>query len=739
MSFKSIFERIEDLTIEEILSDSFALEIRNVETSNSVIRLYSKKISDFRNLDVTTVLKYIMVFAINEPDMAIDIARKKGVFRYKSWGLEDNKALFLLKKLKECRKLLFSEATLKYIESKIEISWFFEFYKESENKLVNFIKEHYKNRHRVIENGVLFEEALFKELLAYDDMLFISNQSLNTSNNKDKLYSYSHEQISESISYLIYLCDTNINFSYPFIPIVIPEFVTSNAIEGIILLGCKVCKIQEWEAFIDYFPYCIKRNDRTYTIFAENPIYDKSMRLGYVNSILQSQLSIDRGDEMFSEVLELSELSRVFDCDAINFVEEIGTGKLSRYRISIPELLLEKGFESKNSFYKEELIEIQRFSKDFNIPGMEALNKKITKNCTLKDVILFKRFFAIFNYVAGYQLLSQKNSKKIISSLLPSFSRKNLISTVGKIIGSSLKAEELITLFTYNKKYKLDLQYTPLLSYSEYIMMPLFLTVKSNFLRNCIAQSYIVKNQIVNQEDKEYLVLRLKETLENNHPNFKVFTNKKFKYNNRNGEVDVILITDDSLYLFECKAPLEPTSNFELRSTNDHICKAANQLTYSSQAFADEEFRKPFLKCLGVEEKARTVYTCIVMGNRIFNGYMALSHPIRYIGELDMIVNNGIIRSNIGEWSCWNNSTFSEKNLIDFISPDDKLHKANFDAMVEYKEYMHIKGKKIELSTYVFDTYQAVLNYDKCFSIVSRDNEKFNNIKQNIENSRSKK
>lgn len=184
--------------------------------------------------------------------------------------------------------------------------------------------------------------------------------------------------------------------------------------------------------------------------------------------------------------------------------------------------------------------------------------------------------------MAGHQLLSQKNSKKIISSLLPSFSRKNLISTVGKIIGSSLKAEELIMLFTYNKKYKLDLQYTPLLSYSDYIMMPLFLTVKSNFLRNCIAQSYIVKNQIVNQEDKEYLVLRLKEILENNHPNFKVFTNKKFKYNNRNGEIDVILITDDSLYLFECKAPLEPTSNFELRSTNDHICKAANQLTYSS-------------------------------------------------------------------------------------------------------------------------------------------------------------
>ena len=75
MSLKSVFERIEDLTIEEILSDSFVLEIRNVETSNSVIRLYSKKISEFRNLNVTNVLKYIMVFAINEPDMAIDIAR----------------------------------------------------------------------------------------------------------------------------------------------------------------------------------------------------------------------------------------------------------------------------------------------------------------------------------------------------------------------------------------------------------------------------------------------------------------------------------------------------------------------------------------------------------------------------------------------------------------------------------------------------------------------------------------
>lgn len=242
-----------------------------------------------------------------------------------------------------------------------------------------------------------------------------------------------------------------------------------------------------------------------------------------------------------------------------------------------------------------------------------------------------------------------------------------------------------------------------------------------------------MKNQIVNQEDKEFLVLRLKDVLENNHPEFKVFINKSFKYNNQKGEIDVILITENSIFLFECKAPLGPTNNFEMRATSDHINKAAKQLTSSLKAFSNCEFRKNYLQSLGIENKTRNIYTCIVMGNRLFDGISISSHPIRYISELDMIINNGVIYSNVGQWNCWKEATFTENDLIDFLSENNDLHKANFDAMVGFKEYMHIKGNKIELSTYIFDSYKAIKNYDSCFSIISRDHKKFSDIEAKIQ------
>ena len=142
MSIKNILNSIDELTMEEILTESFVSGMNKEMVSKSDIKLFSNKISKFRECSVNAVLKYITVFAICEPDLAIDIARKKGVFRYKAWGMEDNKVLFLLKTLNECKILTFSKETQEYIDSKINLSWIFDFYKDSETKIIKFIKEH---------------------------------------------------------------------------------------------------------------------------------------------------------------------------------------------------------------------------------------------------------------------------------------------------------------------------------------------------------------------------------------------------------------------------------------------------------------------------------------------------------------------------------------------------------------------------------------------------------------------
>ena len=70
--------------------------------------------------------------------------------------------------------------------------------------------------------------------------------------------------------------------------------------------------------------------------------------------------------------------------------------------------------------------------------------------------------------------------------------------------------------------------------------------------------------------------------------------NKKFKYKGKKGEIDVLVVSDLDLIIIECKGPLVPTSNFEMRATFEHIEKSQKQLDLSKEAFEDDGFRNNF-------------------------------------------------------------------------------------------------------------------------------------------------
>lgn len=727
MAIKNLIDKF---SIDDVFLEDNINKIRNEEFSKSDVKWLSKKISKYKNSFPNEILKYIFVYALKEPDNAIEIARKKGVFRYNAWGLDKNNALYILNQLKNKRELLnFSSDTLEYIINKIELSWLFDFYKETENKIVKTIMQHYKDRYKTKDGFISIEEMLYKELLLYADVLFLNTYRQNYSENLDKLSSYSIEQITDGISYLIFLCEKHIKYKPYTVAIVDPNYIKSKSIEDLILLGCKVCEVQEWELYVDYFSYKISKSDRVFTIKPCNELFEKSIRLGFVNSMLQTQLSFSKAKTNYKNVASLYEMfEKYLGSNRLNFVEYLKYSKIPRYTIKVPEILFDFLYKNKDEFFKEEILEINHCAKEFNMLGDELLNKKITVNCTLKDVIIFKRFFVLMDYIVEHQLLTQKNEKKIISSLLPVFNEKEIVDIFSRLYNNKNKATEIINLFTYDGKSKLDLQYTPFIRRGNSICVPLFLTIKSNLIRNCIANSYAINNQIVNQDDKETLVKISKEIFEKKDSVFQTFINQSYSYKGKKGELDLMLVTDNTLYLIECKSPLHPTSNFELRATNDHIVKAAQQLSNSRCAFEDAEYRVKYLKSLGVNKKPSEVKTCILMGNRLFNGFAILSHPIRCVFDINMVIGDGIIDSNIGKWRIWNQEQFTEKDFLDFLSPNYKIYTSIFDAMLPFTEHIHIKGRRLELSTYVLDTYQEVKNIDKCVEIIERDEKKFQKI-----------
>lgn len=733
MTTAQFLEQIDNISVESILSEQFISQERLDKESLSKrdITSLSNKIAHFKDSPVDTTLKCILYLAIWEPDLAIEISRKKGVFRYKAWPLDRNHALYIVTTIKNSsNRFSFSKQTIGYLNSKFHISWLFDFYKESESAIISTIKMHYKNRHRATHWGVACEESLLKELLVFADLLFTQPRWPDNSSRKDKITDYTLEEIAEGISYVLYLTTTAIHHPNYIQPIVDPKYVLSDDIKSLILLGCRVCALQEWELCIDYFSYSVTNQDRVFTISPPDDIFEKSIRLGYVKSMMQNQLIHERNAKHFQEALSLSEITNMINhYERLHCITEVGSGITSRYRFEIPEPILAKFFEHTDKFFKEEIIDLNHFSNELAMPIEDLLEKRITDNCSMHDVVLFNRFFLILDLIAEKQILSQKNKQKVISSLLPNFSEDDLVAIIGKYIGDT-KARELINLFTYNPKFKLDLQYTPFFKLGNSISVPIDLIAKSNLSRNCIAYSYLQKNQIVNQDDKEHLVLECEKLFKVNHPEYRIFTNKHFRYQKQTGEIDVLVITDNNILIIECKAPLEPANNFELRSSYDHIQKAAKQLSHSKHAFSDAQFRKNYLRAIGIDEKPRNIHTCIIMGNRLFNGLSVMSHPVRYVHELDMILNNGKIHSSVGDWRVWKTKDFSEDDLLDFLSLNNNLITASFNAMKPFSRSMHVKGKRIEFSSFVLNFLDVIDNYDQCFLIESRNEDALAQIKE---------
>lgn len=325
------------------------------------------------------------------------------------------------------------------------------------------------------------------------------------------------------------------------------------------------------------------------------------------------------------------------------------------------------------------------------------------------------------NFVASQVLFNQKDKNRIIRSLIPHFQYEGLINILTVFMGDRVKAEELLQLFTYEKDIKLDLQYTPFIEASGGLFFSNSLVSKSNLLRNCIAYSYLAKNQLVNQDNLEPLVHECVKIFSEKQQEYRVFSNKKFTFCGQSGEVDVLVISDEDIIIIECKSPLNPTSNFEMRASGEHINKAAKQLDHCRDAFMDKAFRKNFLKNSGIPDKPRNIHTCIVFGNRLFSGYSVNGHPIRYIRELDMILNNGRIYSPAGTWRVWRGEEFKHEELISFLSPEHSLIISNFNSMESVEQYLFIKGRKVCFETYAFNVVKAMEQYDMLFNIENKD------------------
>ena len=110
-------------------------------------------------------------------------------------------------------------------------------------------------------------------------------------------------------------------------------------------------------------------------------------------------------------------------------------------------------------------------------------------------------------------------------------------------------------------------------------------------------------------------------------------------------EIDVLARFGDYLFVFECEHSLLPCNPHELRTSYDHIKKAASQLTTIKELLAQKEVEAELYRRLGwALTPASEIITCIVSCNGMFPGLAIGGHPVRRWAELQNVIESGVVR-----------------------------------------------------------------------------------------------
>ena len=137
-----------------------------------------------------------------------------------------------------------------------------------------------------------------------------------------------------------------------------------------------------------------------------------------------------------------------------------------------------------------------------------------------------------------------------------------------------------------------------------------------------------------------------------------------------------------------------------MRGDNDHLHKAIKQLDLCKQAFENQEYQKSLLKQRKIPYKPRQILTCIVFGNRIFNGLSFSGHPVRFINELNNFMINGTIRTDKKVYSIWSGAELAEQDIISYLSENTAITRTRFDAMIKILEQLKLGKMKLSLESY---------------------------------------
>ncbi|ELA8169991.1 hypothetical protein RGL49_002421 [Vibrio parahaemolyticus] len=561
-------------------------------------------------------------------------------------------------------------------------------------------------RRRLIQRLRTRQKIVLKTLLVIVNQCFTKGWINNPETPSDKLEHWSSEDIAEAFSYLLRLTREELKTEKGWIHVdtSVGDIFTLTYTD-LLVSAAKINAYLEVETLIDGLPYKATIQENELHVSAFESLFEKSVRLGYIQADNQRNIRISR---FYEEFKSGNNTFNKFITDAFN----AGLGKLApivnkpleRLVFSIPndeQFLYPITHES---FYIEELPSLIGIAIDsFLQEGESPISIPVSSELTVEDLIKVQRLFGFINAVFENKLETiddeQYRNELMMRSVIPVIEHKNLLSLLSSVL-SPKKAENVIALLTLKEdESHIDVQYKPLIKNGDYYVFSPALIHRSNLIRNVVVANNLRSLQVKEVDPLQREVAKALETA-----GFLVQESFEFNISGKTRETDIFCWRDGCFFILECKNPYHPCNSHELRNSYEHIKKAEKQLDIRIDWLKNQQNQRKLFDALGWNvATTQDIYTCIVSGNRLLNGFKSGLHPIRQGHELINVLVRGTFQLGEQEHSSfWKDKTFGVDDLLTYLNGKSVIS-MQFDKLRPYQESIKYKTTSIEIHRYAMD------------------------------------
>lgn len=474
---------------------------------------------------------------------------------------------------------------------------------------------------------------------------------------------------------------------------------------------CRVNTYQELEVKIDIFEFTATRKKSK--IFVEGEL-QKYIKMGYILSEAGRFFNVYRlfKDGDFSED-DLKLERKVCELVSYSFrlTEKMGV-KIFQAMFAFPFFILKTiiRFLRYDGFYAFEKIELLSICKELHVLKKESFHREIVDDIAVKEIVKFMRIFRLFSQAFvlflkreyGEDFMNKDDIRKIIYESCVIVNKYDEFKRMVSIFLGVNKSDSIIKMFTWDNSLgaRFDFQTHPIIQEGEILYIAPALISGSFLLRNTMhARKF--------RYDSSNAETPIEDQLEECSKNGFVFIkDMEYRFNNKKGDIDAIIIIDEHMFVFECKNSLPPSDIYQLKQSYDYIIKADDQLSRFKKYYTtDDGFKAYFLQ--KVRQKSHNPHikisgftTAIVMGNRMFSGYMINDNLVVNIFELKRFINEGSMTRNDEKISLWKGAILAKEDLIWYLGKESYIVKRT-DDLTRISRTTKIKGKELIEEDYV--------------------------------------